>query len=315
MYLKIIFLILNCYVLISDAKRMIGWYLGYPPLNKIPWAMYTHIRTGDPLVMPNGTAICNNSKSMNLLIHEAHRHNVLVQWGLGLQDVWEWPHINKTLLTNYLQSIGNAVRACEIDGIEVDYEYQDKITPLGIVTPAASEHYSQFLVNVKKAMGPDKIISADISIWGIAAGNYILGFLPWINASLVNSGQIDFINTMSYHWNHNGDIFAWKKDYFFLTTLWGFDPSRINLGLPYYSRLDNGSEPTWAHLSHLCPNIAYTFNVCNDIIFIGKKMNYDIGVFIKDKNLGGAFPWALSYDAIDNNNTLVTYLSHGMGNN
>ena len=110
---------------------------------------------------------------------------------------------------------------------------------------------------------------------------------------------------MSYHWNRQGDIWAWKKDVWFLTRAWGIEPRRVNLGVGYFSK----HGPTWSSLARRCPNVPYAANVCDGVVFVGKKMNYDIGVLAS--GLGGVFPWELSYDAYGGNDTLAAYLVRG----
>ena len=194
---------------------------------------------------------------------------------------------NRKLRNNYLNTISKAMKECEIDGIEVDYEFTNRIKKLGIVSPKDSTMYSQFLADLKKSIGPDKIVAADVSIWGIGNGEWLLGVLPWINVTMLNNGDFDYINTMSYHWSRFGSLWAWKKDAFFID-LWGIDRSRVNIGIPYYSEefwLRKNSEPTWNGLSRNCPNIDYSNNVCNNIVFVGKKMNYELGKWINNKDL------------------------------
>ena len=47
-------------------------------------------------------------------------------------------------------------------------------------------------------------------------------------------------------------------------------------------------------------------------VFVGKRMNCEIGRLAASHGIGGLFPWAMSYDAFDaHNNTLVTHLMRG----
>jgi len=327
--MHIIFIV--CFLLpcfrIAQSKRVVGWYVtnshtidhAFPP-EKIPWHIYTHIRTGLPYVYPNGTAICDKGDIVTPRVVElAHQHGVKVQWGLGanIHDLL-WNPEKADVWANYVNSIATAAEECSIDGIGVDYEWQDTtLGKIGIVLPKQSTKYTHFLADIKRTLGPNKIVSADISIWGVGAGNYLLGIEPWINVSMLNRGEIDFVNTMSYHWNKNGDLWSWKKDIFFTGTVWGMDRRRVNIGLPYFSmnrtkdfRIYN--EPTWGALSPHCPNIDPTKNICNKVVFVGKRMNREIGALIKREGFGGAFPWAANYDSLQHNNSLVNYLASGL---
>ena len=216
----------------------------------------------DLLVSSNSSVICNKTDiNLKRVLNIAHRHGVKVQWGGGIKNIHEilWNPKMAYLEENYLNTIGKAVEDCGVDGIEIDYEFQDNMK-LGIVTPQASMRYSQFLADIKTALGSDKIVSADVSIWGVAPGNWVLGVLPWINASMLNAGAFDFINTMSYHWNINSDLWSWGKDAWFIDQ-WGIDRNRVNIGIPYFSMNRTKdfkvyNEPTWGGLSQYCPNIS-----------------------------------------------------------
>ena len=307
--------------------RVVGWWVGSTsdptfPIEKFPWDKYTHLRHGQPITVENGTAYCNKTDyAFQRILKKAHRHSVKVQWAPGIQDIHDflWNPQKSYLRTNYMKSIGNAVRECGVDGIEIDYEFQDsKYMNWGVVTPKESTHYSLFLADLKKNIGPHKVVSADVSIWGFAEGNYLLGILPWINATILNSGGFDFINTMSYHWNRNGNIWSWEKDGWFIDQ-WGIDRERVNIGIPYFSKnWSKGKlvgEPIWKTLALLCPNIAPEKNICNNITFVGKEMNKKLGSWVRKKGFGGVFPWAANYDTLQFNNSLISWLMAGLTRN
>jgi len=303
-------------------SRMVGWYVSDTedknyPIEKIKWNKYTHIHYKDPIVVNNGTAYCNKTDIyLKKMIYYAHKHNVKVQWGCGISQIHDllWNPEKSFLEMNYVNSIKAALDECEVDGIEVDYEFYDsKYGKLGIVTSEESTRYSKFLSNIKKAIGK-KEVSADISIWGMGQGEWLLGVMPWINATMLNRGDFDFINVMSYHWSRFGLLWAWKKDLYFIDK-WGIDRQRVNIGIPYFSDLfwqHGHSEPVWKTLSKNCPNIDPLKNVCTNTVFIGKQMNFEIGKWVKRENIGGTFPWALNYDTLENNNSLVDWLYMGL---
>ena len=283
----------------------VGKYKGYP----INWDIYTHIRYSEPIITENGTAICNTNNFINL----AHENNIKIMWGSGDLNIYSilWEN-NVILRTNYLNTIGKAMDDCKIDGIEIDYEFpRINKKQFGIITPMQSTHYSEFLADIKKSIGSNKLVAADISIWGL--DEWILGLLPWINVTMLNNGDFDYINTMSYHWSRFGNLWAWKKDAFFID-LWGINRSRVNMGIPYFS-INKLKEPTWYSLSEQCPNIRYDSNICDNIIFVGKKMNFQLGQWIKKEGFWGVFPWALNYDSYKYNNSLIYWLHKGVINN
>jgi len=307
----------------TGALDMVGWYIyNITPRmapEKVPWKYYTHIVVGEPIVSKtNGTAFCNkNDTEFPAFVSLAKQYKRKVVWRSGLQGKAVWQLLANeswsTYRSNYLSTIGQAVRDCQVDGIEFDYECPP--TPLGragIVTDEEATQFTQFMVDVKKAMGPDKQISCDMGVWGVTQGSYPFMFKPWVNVSMVKAGAIDYINTMSYHYPFWGtEVFPWQKDAFILTELWGLPKDRINLGLPYF--FHNGTrEPLWSELSPLCPNIAPDATHCQGVHICGKDINYAVGKFIKEKGFRGAFPWAANFDTVELNNSLAEWLYRGL---
>ena len=288
---------------------MTSWYVGTSP-SPVSLKYFDSIHIGDPITYPNGTAVCNKSDIfLRNFTEYAHSQNIDVLWGSGI-NIREALFVKPSMQDNYIQSIGEAMKQCNIDGLEVDYEWSDtQWGKLGIVTPEQSTKYTMFLSNIKKATGC--IMVADVSIWGYKKGLYLLGFFPWINVTMLNRGDIDYINTMSYHWAVDGDLGAWKKDAFFLHDIWGIDKKRVNIGIPYFSR-NHSSEPCWRGLSKKCPNISAHLNECDGVVFVGKQMNYDLGEWLKKEGWKGAFPWALTYDSVDQ--SLIKWLYAGFYN-
>lgn len=323
MHLLKIFILFSS-LLLGGGTRVVGWWVadqGLPayPLEKFPWDIYTHIKIGGPVAHQNSSVFCNKTDyNFHYIVKQAHKHKTKIIWGSSLKNIHDilWNPKAIQLRNNYINSIGKAAHECNVDGVEVDYEFSDsEYMKLGVVTPEESTHYSHFLSDIKTALGPKKEVSADVSIWGFAPGNYLLGVFPWINATMLNRGDFDYINTMSYHWNKQGNLWSWKKDGWFID-IWGIDRSRINIGIPYFSKEWRGqkivSEPIWRSLSPSCPNIDPVLNICRNITFVGKNMNFELGKWIASEGFGGVFPWAANYDSIEYNNSLVEWLYRGL---
>ena len=316
LFLLVLFLLNNCSY--CQSTRIVSWYVGDDfndplfPLHEFNWKYYTHIKYDTPTVFENGTAICEDKNNKTTIITNlAHKFGTKIQWGLGFN--FNPAQLDFIVIQNYLNSIGRAVKDCNIDGIEVDYEWHNNNWgKIGFIPHSLSNIYSQFLKDIKIAIGQEKIVSADVSGWGV----YVLGLNPWINVSMLNQGDFDFINVMSYYYSSNGDLFRWKKDIDLFKNTWGIDPLRVNIGIPYFSvnksYFKTNNQPSWKTLSEFCPNIAPKSNVCNGILFTGKELNRQIGLLIKESGFGGAFPWAANYDAIYNNNSLITWLYNGL---
>ena len=238
------------------VENVVGWFVGNnSKLEDFPWSCYTHIHNYGPTVDDNGYATCDkNNTEMMEWIRIVHHHGKKAVWDIGV-DLHPilWGNATKRG-DNYIRTIASAVEECNIDGIESDYEWQDtKWGKIGIIPAIKSTKYTQFLADIKKQIGPNREVSADVSIWGLGKGEYILGFFPWVNVSMLNRGEIDYINTMSYHYAANNSIWPWEKDGFILHTIWGIDKKRVNIGVPYYnvykkplmSKIENQNLGKW----------------------------------------------------------------------
>jgi len=318
---KILYLFVLLTAAVSQALELVGWWVPEvtPQVSPelLPWPFYTHVVLGEPLLSPSGIAKCNISDYFAQFIALGKQSNTKIVWRAGLtaEAVWmistnsSWAEYRK----NFLSSIGQAVKDCQVAGIEFDYECPPTaLGAMGIVTDSEATAFTQFLADVKIAMGAPHEVSMDMGVWGVTRGSYPLMFRPWINVSMVAAGAIDYINTMSYHYPFFKDeVFPWEKDAFILHNMWGIPKDRINLGLPYF--FHNGTqEPLWGHLSPKCPNIGIHENHCAGVQIISKWDNFLVGQYIKKSGFRGAFPWAANYDSFEQNNTLVEWLYRGL---
>jgi hypothetical protein len=311
------------FLTIARALDLVGWWVPEgiePPMKpeELSWHLYTHVVVGAPVVSPQGIAKCNSSDAFAKFIELGKKTNTKIVWRSGVSALLVWQILfNNTggseFRANYLGSIRQAVEQCQVGGIEFDYECPPTtLGAAGIVSDAEATAFTQFLADVKTAMGPPHEISMDMGVWGVTRGSYPLMFRPWVNVSMVAAGVIDYINTMSYHYPYFKDeIFPWEKDAFILHNLWGIPKDRINLGLPYFFH-DGVKEPLWRHLSPLCPNLGIHENHCAGVQIISKMDNFLVGQYIKKGGFRGAFPWAANYDTTEYNNTMVEWLYRGL---
>lgn len=317
---KFIFFLAKFLFISGNNFRIVGWYNGdIHGISNIPWDKYTHIVTGFPIQYTNGTIVCDHNDTITqTIVKLAHENNRLVQWHNSVNVIKAVFNNTNNYKENFLNSLLGAMDDCNIDGIEYDFEwgyhFLDKI---GIILPKYADMYTDFLADVKSHI-PDKIVSADIGVWGCCdpTDSYPLGVLPWLNVTKFNNGAFDFVNSMSYHHPKNLSIEKWFEDVVFMKKIWKYNLSKVNLGIPYFSvnfsSFKIQSEPSWNSFSHYCPNMPEEQNVCNGITFVGKGLNYAIGISAVELGLGGVFPWTLNYDSFEFNNTLIDYLYKGI---
>jgi hypothetical protein len=325
----------------KPRPEAVGWWVGdidddaLVKLEQLDWGVYTIVRPQfGPTVANDGSCECNLTANQAKLVSIVHSKGLKVQASPALDVRTVLPTSvggkgEMAYREQYIKTIGAAVAECRFDGLEFDYEplndcsatYPENCT----ITPEHAHEFTVLMADIKKAMGSDKLMSEDVGVWGLTQGSYPLKLTPWVNVTMLNRGDIDFINTMSYHHPREGGILPWQQD-----AMWfdahGFDRSRVNLGIGYYSfNFTNNShpfetgevvvgEPSWETLSKLCPNVDYDQSICKDVTFVGKKQNYDIGRFIQEQGWRGVFPWAASYDDVGStsNNTMATWLGKGL---
>jgi len=317
----------------SNAFMTSGYFVessGCPEITaeNYPYDQYSHTLVGSLLVAVNGTAMCDTSDLvLKRFVQLGSAHSTLILLREGIPNTAmaqiiarnaSWDAYRAT----YLATVRSAVVACGCAGIEFDHEF-DTVQNEGYVTPLQATQYTQFLSEVKAALGPGMLLNVDMGVFGVTLGSFPLMFNSWLNASMVRNGAVDYINTMSYHLNSNiipiwdqysTSILPWEKDFNVLTVLWDLPAEKINLGIPFYSFNKTTSEPAWCLLSALpsCQNIDPQLNKCQDIRFVGKQQIFNIGKLVKDKGMSGIFVFASGYDTLSYNNTLITYGNMGM---
>lgn len=121
----------------AGALKIVGWYdlrPGYVsalPPTSINFTALTHLVVGGPSVATDGTIACTPySKSSNVtaeLRQLATAHQVSMQWVIS-DDTAKLLNSSKAADT-FVAALPDAVRKCECDGIEFDYEPGDSQTP------------------------------------------------------------------------------------------------------------------------------------------------------------------------------------------
>jgi len=199
------------------------------------------------------------------------------------------------------------------------------------VSKAEATWFTQLMDSMQKSMGGKYTVSEDIGVWGFGAlddagDEYPFNLLtPWVDAKIIKANPNLFVNTMSYHWTKDCSVKPWKTDSHVVNKVWGIPRSQINLGIGFYSMNHTGvphelpwkshGEPTWHHLSQLCPNVPEDVCECHGIYFVSKKECIQIGQLVKEEGFRGVFPWAANYDSTDPRDSMIRYVGLGLGLN
>ena len=292
-----------------------------------PYQYYSDIviETG-VIVMENGTTRCDTSDAfLAEYVTSTRPRGIKLIWrdGMGASNlhnvIFNSPWA--TYRANYLNSINATMIACgllddNLSGIIIDEEPTD-FANTGYVTVEEANTYSQFVVDLRAAIGPRRTLSVVMGVFGVTLGSYPGMVRLWVNSSVINSPVIDYLDLMSYHWITAGTILPWIKDVGLFLSNWDVDPSKIHLGIPYYN--NNGTiitgihnQPLNCNLLEECPNISPSSYTCDNINIVSKQQNYMIGQLARNAGLKGLFLWAANYDTLLYNNTMARWAYAGL---
>ena len=317
---------------LTTALNSIGWFIQNSGcgnkinITNIEWQYYTHIllETG-VIVLENGTTRCDtNDTVLRDFVNATRSRGKKFIWRDGMtasnlknvifNSSWS------TYRTNYLNSINSTMIECgllddNLSGLEIDYEPLGATELDGYMSVTDTITYGIFMTDLRNAIGPRRSLGFDMGVPGFTIGSFPTMIRPWVPSEVINSPIIDYVNAMSYHWHPAGSILPWVKDVKVFTVNWGIDPSKINLGIPYYNI--NGTiltgiynQPLNCNLLESCPNISPLSSTCNGITIVSKQQNYRIGQLAAD--LGGIMGWSMNYNSITNNNSMIRWSYAGM---
>lgn len=195
-----------------------------------------------------------------------------------------------------------------LDGVSFDYEYPEKNKDFNV--------FADYLKELDKAIGKDKLLTAAISEWCI----------KWFGYSASDFDPLDSIEIMSYdlfdkRGNH-ADFY--NSCYTVLKKLQdkGVDLSKVNFGLPFYSRPVN-KDSYWGSYCNVAEQLspyentyveAYTDldGVQHDALanyYNGRQMIYDKTRYAMDCGAGGVMIWHFGCDSTDPGLSLIEQIA------
>ncbi len=190
------------------------------------------------------------------------------------------------------------------DGISFDYEYPE--------TSKDFSTFSAYLSVLDKALGSGKTLTAAISDWCIGKSGF----------SAADLAPLDAVEVMAYdifdeRGNHSS---FYKTCYKIMTGLAekGVDISRVNLGLPFYSRPVNG-DSYWGAYRNVAEKLSPYENSMKEAYvtidgvsspetltyYNGRQTIYDKTRFAIDCGAGGVMIWHFGCDATDPEYSLI----------
>ena len=214
-----------------------GYTKGFPSTD-IDLSIVSHIvATGLP-VAANGSASCNPGFKTDVTDAYGQLYRRVRAWEaehpeapVKLLASFSAPPAsilsNVTNRGNFLASVRGAVKECDIDGMEFDYE--------GPPSAAAADVFTQLLIDIKATVCAGAANLRECS-FVISADSEPPQWSDYyrLNASKMDGVNIDYVNYMSYFkGTPSGDIGEWNAS---ISTLLeqGYPPSTISLAIPYF---------------------------------------------------------------------------------
>lgn len=185
-----------------------------------------------------------------------------------------------------------------LDGISFDYEYPEKSKDFNV--------FSDYIKDLDVALGEGKLLTAAISDWCIRAFGY----------SSEDLEPLDSIEVMAYDsFDERGNHSTFYKScYEILKSLdkKGVDLSKVNLGLPFYSRPING-DSYWGSYKDVAEELSPYENTYVEAYtdldgikhpalanyYNGRQLVYDKTRYAMDCGAGGVMIWHFGCDSED----------------
>ena len=194
-----------------------------------------------------------------------------------------------------------------LDGISFDYEYPEKKKDF--------ETFSDYIASLDKALG-DKLLTAAISEWNIGLNVYSAEDLQPLDAIEVMA--YDLFDERGNHSSFYSSCYQTlknleKKD---------VDLSKVNLGLPFYSRPEN-KDSYWGSYNNIADKMsAYENAIKEDYVtmegtertavlnyYNGRQLIYDKTRYAIDCGAGGVMIWHFGCDSEDLELSLLRQIS------
>lgn len=212
---------------------------------------------------------------------------------------------NASSLTDNLLDLINGY---DLDGVSFDYEYPEKIKDFDI--------FADYIEQLDNALPQGKLLTAAISDWCIRTFGY----------SAKDLEPLDSIEIMAYdsfddRGNHST---FYKSCYTILKDLdkKGVDLSKVNLGLPFYSRPVNG-DSFWGSYNNVAETLSPYENTVTEAYidldgvahpalanyYNGRQMIYDKTRYAIDCGAGGVMIWHFGCDSADKDLSLIMQIA------
>lgn len=211
---------------------------------------------------------------------------------------------------NFIKNILKVIDDYDLDGIAFDYEY-----PHNLIT---NNNYGNFLKKLKLAMPEGKQLNCAFSLWNLT----VFGTFPRSKLKYVDHIELMAYDGFDEYGDHSSfytmcaEVLAKLEDK-------GIDMSKVNLGLPFYSRpIDSAAY--WGNYNDYCHLLGEYGNSLMQIINVdgqeyeqlcyynSRQLIYDKTSYALDAGIGGVMIWHYGCDTKDESLSLYGAISQAI---
>lgn len=284
-------------------------------LSRLRFDIVTHVNyafaipTGDGHVRPLA-----NPDLVQAVIRQAHAHGAKVCLSLG-----GWSYEDVPLEATFREATSTpekrAALAGEIiamaehfgfDGIDVDWEYPR-------TSDGSKEQYEAFIALLHQRIKPKGMLLTAAVLAGVDSNN-----VPISSACDAQDrpsfDKLDWINLMAYDCDgprHSTYAFAENSVKYWAETR-GFEPGKLNLGLPFYGRPFPGDYRLLLEADPDAPDKDMVVLHGEEVWYNGRRTLGQKVTMAKRYGLGGVMVWEISHDCADPGKSLLTALGQAI---
>ena len=296
------------------------WSANQLPLESIPWDKFTHITL--TFVLPNADGSLETKDIDQLidpLVKLAHEKNkkvwVSIGGAVGYGGAFQNITADKDRLKLFTQNVAAYVKAHQIDGVDIDWEYWTKqaVHQQGGNDPIESRQLVDLLAALRAELPKNIQMTADI----FAGYWYGEQYLPEIQQHL------DYAVLMAYDFTgawesspvtHHSDYSTFKKSIEFVLDR-GFQKEKLLVGFPAYGIEFMDGKNVRVNKDYSHKQIVEKIKQKNGDLNSGKIGNlfFETPELVKKKSqyilnqqLAGIFIFELTQDTLDINTSLLS---------
>ncbi len=277
----------------GERFRIVGYVTDWDAIvGQIPFDKLTHINYAFLVPNPDGTfQALRNPWKLREVVTQAHAQGVKVLisvGGWGWDDEFEQMAADPQSRAKFVQELDRFVRAFELDGADIDWEYPDPGS-------ASAQNFLNLMQELEAVLRPQgRLLTAAV----VASGSTGSGVRPEVFE------LVDFLNLMAYDGPppHHSP-YSYAEEALNYWSARGLPPEKMVLGVPFYSR---PGEVPYRKLVRSSPEAASA----DEWEYLGSLQSYNGLPTIRQKTdlarrrASGIMIWTLAHDTMDDTSLL-----------